>query len=236
MELTLGILIIGSLYWDNKPHRAGWRDGLTVTKESFVRAPIRYGRMSTKRRNTYTMVFSQDCAAPDRLGQALVLRCKSPIVCPEDLISRAQELWAAEQTDPCCPGPTSASWGCVAALPNPEHKIPPELFRAWEKTVSHKPSYGSLHHAPGEESVVSADGILQIGWPETPDARSLPLDVLLATATDPTLSRECYPTPKQIAHAWNNDDKGNVSYFLKNRECGIHTFQDDVIAACLTDS
>src|SRR5580692_12520499 len=56
LTLSIGVLIIGSLYWD--PRRQGWRDSrLDVDNVFNVHAPIRYGRRSTGRGHTYTMVL-----------------------------------------------------------------------------------------------------------------------------------------------------------------------------------
>ena len=56
--LSLGVLIIGSLYWDNA-NREQWRqERLDPNHKLCVHAPIRYGRQSANRGNSYTMVFS----------------------------------------------------------------------------------------------------------------------------------------------------------------------------------
>ena len=55
---TLGVLIIGSLFWDNSTRDEWRRDRLDLERRQYVRAPIRYGRQSTGRGCSYTMVFS----------------------------------------------------------------------------------------------------------------------------------------------------------------------------------
>ena len=48
--VKLGVLIVGSLYWDLKPPRPRWRaERLDCAHQEHVRVPIRYGRRSTKR-------------------------------------------------------------------------------------------------------------------------------------------------------------------------------------------
>jgi len=56
--LKAGILIIGSLLWD--PERDSWRKRrrLQVGLGKPVQVPIRYGRRSTTRGNTFTMIFT----------------------------------------------------------------------------------------------------------------------------------------------------------------------------------
>ena len=57
--LKLGILIVGSLIWDSSDVRGKWRaKRLNVTSRTLVSVPIRYGRRSRSRGDSYTMVFS----------------------------------------------------------------------------------------------------------------------------------------------------------------------------------
>jgi hypothetical protein len=105
MELTIGIYIVGSLYWEADKCRSDWRESrLDMDHQFRVTAPIRYGRLSTSRGNTYTMVFSQS-AGP---GQAIAIRCKRSIATADDLIAEAEHLWAAEMKSA---KPTGATCG-----------------------------------------------------------------------------------------------------------------------------
>src|SRR5690348_14469584 len=121
MGSRIGILIIGSLYWE--PSREAWRNERLSVEESYrVRAPIRYGRLSEKRGNTYTMVFSRTCPP----GEAIAVRCKAEIEKPADLIAEAEHLWAAERNDE--PNQRiSAGWGRVALLVRAGADIPGEI-------------------------------------------------------------------------------------------------------------
>src|SRR5271157_5102757 len=122
MPLTIGVLIIGSLYWELEK-RDGWRRWrLDMDHKWFVRAPIRYGRLS--KNHTYTMVFSSEFSE-ERLGQAIVVQCQRDVTSSLDLIREAEWLWSAEdkKVPPlCCLSPKrsiSATWGgCVALLRN----------------------------------------------------------------------------------------------------------------------
>ncbi len=59
MSLRGGVIIIGSLLWDNKISRQEWRKNDLYNRNRFkVNVPIRYGRCSDTRNNTYTMIFS----------------------------------------------------------------------------------------------------------------------------------------------------------------------------------
>src|SRR5271165_777112 len=114
MSLSIGILIIGSLYWDSD--RQTWRNSRLLMDQALtVRAPIRYGRRSGRRGDTYTMVFSRQC----KLGQAKVVPCRSTA---GDIVDEAEHLWTAERNAP--PNHRiSASWGRVALLSRSDRNI-----------------------------------------------------------------------------------------------------------------
>jgi hypothetical protein len=98
--------------------------------------------------------------------------------------------------------------------------------------VSQERRYGRLEHTAEEDPVVSEDGLLLINWPELADGSGiLPLDLLLAVATEPTLVDKPprYPNAKEIAAAWRHDSQGHVQYFWRNLESRIYTFQDQAI-------
>src|SRR3989338_5610487 len=115
---TVAILIIGSLIWDRREHRESWRrDRLKAGPGIPVVAPIRYGRISTERSRTYTMVFSNELL-PARTGWALAMPGRCSVSTPDQLVNEAQALWAAEQSSRLPPGPLSAAWGAVGLLTN----------------------------------------------------------------------------------------------------------------------
>src|SRR5271165_4553485 len=130
VPLNAGILIIGSLLWDER--RQAWRDSrLDMTSAQTVTAPIRYGRRSETRGNTYTMVFSRVCKA----GQGTVVRCVHPVSSVDDLISEAEHLWAAEH-NATVSRQISAGWGCVTLLCNPDRNIPKTFLTGWASRVA----------------------------------------------------------------------------------------------------
>lgn len=231
MPLNLGILIIGSLLWDSDRDRPAWRDGrLDMASAQTVTAPIRYGRLSSRRGNTYTMVFSRSCEA----GHAKVVRCKRSVSTAADLIAEAQALWKAEQPS-AAPGRIAADWGRVALLCNPGRTIPLELFEGWARRVADEPNYGSVRQAPEEGRLITKDGLLQIDWPRLVEGgEALQFDFMLAAANDPKLTGEppTYPSAATIADAWNRAGE-HVEYFWKDRDSGIQTFQDDEIRVLL---
>jgi hypothetical protein len=226
MTLSVGILIIGSLFWD--PAREPWRKSrLSMEQAMTVQAPIRYGRLS-EGRGHYTMVFSRLCDP----GHAKVVPCRATA---ESIIDEAEHLWAAERNAPLN-RQISTSWGRVALLPHPDRDIPKAILRAWATRVAQERTYADVPQASGEGSLLSRSGILQIGWPRSVDAdEPAPLDLLLATANHPTLVGQPpdYPDPSRIALLWRGSTSGRVGYFVSNRQNGILTFEDDAISSLL---
>ena len=237
--LSLGVLIIGSLRWDLARNREEWRAGrLNLDDERFVRTKIRYGRRSSLRGCSYTMVFSLSLDG-DQLGRAIFVPCKRRAKNIDDLSLEAECLWAAEKKPGAQTGRLSDGWGCVALLVNPNHPDSDELRdlrTGWTKRVSREPCYGQMNSAVDEDVVVDESGFLRIPWPKYEDGSDREVDALLATATNPTIVGGHYPSAQQIADAWNSrDGRNHVDYFCKNRAHGITTFEDDIIQARLRE-
>jgi hypothetical protein len=233
VSLNAGILIIGSLLWDLERGRPAWRDErLEIASAQTVTAPIRYGRLSDKRRGyTYTMVFSRLAET----GRAKVVRCRHSVSTADDLIAEAEALWKAEQSD-AAPGRIGDYWGCVALLCNPDRKVPEDLRKRWAERVGLEPDYGNVTQTEDEGRLIDENGLLLIDWPICLDTGQLVQhDLLLVTANDPRINAASpnYPTVERIASAWNAAAIRHAEYFWKNVENGIRTFQDDEIRALL---
>jgi hypothetical protein len=114
---------------------------------------------------------------------------------------------------------------------NPDRKIPEEVLKGWAKRVDREPDYGNVPQTEKEGCLVSKDGLLRIPWPRVVEGdAAVQLDLLLATANDPTLTGTppSYPSVETITDAWNR--AGNhVEYFWRNADSDIRTFQDDEI-------
>ena len=174
------------------------------------------------------MVFSRQCKS----GRAKVVPCRSTA---NDLVAEAECLWAAERNGPSNHR-ISASWGRVALLCHPGRDAPRLILNAWAARVRQEPGYADVPQADGEGPLISKDGILQIEWPILVESdQAVPLDILLATATCPSLlgTPPQYPDARRIAEAWRNDTQGNISYFRNNRAHGIQTFEDPAIEGLL---
>jgi hypothetical protein len=229
MSFSVGILIIGSLYWDTSGGRNEWRENrLQMSRDFVVKAPIRYGRRS--KTGTFTMVFG----SVPTLGQARVVPCKKSVVTVEDLIDEAEWLWAAERRE--VPGDEqnldhklSSDWGSVALLTNPKVNMSQSWKDCWTKSVLTKSD-----ETARAWRLVDDLGLLQLPWPKLARGdHSTPLDLLLATTNSPTLTNNLYPTAHEVADAWNQETGGSAEYFRKNRSSGIYTFEDDAISSCL---
>ena len=218
---SLGVLIIGSLYWDETAKRRIWRrNHLDVNERQYVRAPIRYGRRSQKRRDTYAMVFCEDLSEAD-FGSAIVAPTRS-----QDLVEEARSLWAAEGGK----SGISDTWGCVGLLRNRGSRLPAGQDERWRELVADERHYKQLAAAKNDSLAVDEIGLLSIPWPKLLDGSTLRFDALLATATRPTLDKGRYPSAGKIAARWITAE-GNryVHYFCENRKNGIRTFQDEKI-------
>lgn len=206
-----GILIVGSLLWDNA-QRGTWRQKrLCVEDKMLVKVPICYGRRSSSRGNTFTMTF-----APDSLpGQGVLISCRASIDNVTAFVADAEALWKAEQ--PSAPaGSIGASWGCVGVMFCAE-AAPWRL--AW---TDHFCAKASASVPPVEE-----DGVLCIPWPvRVADGTAADVDVILATATRAEVKR---PTAAEIADAWIDQCDGRERYFFENVRHGIRTHDDGLI-------
>lgn len=222
--------MIGSLYWDDLESRRAWRKSrLVLSKPEVVKAPIRYGRRSCSRGNTYTMVFSRGCGT----GSGLVLRYQHAVSSGEDLTKEAELLWTAERKAEGSNGCISADWGCVGLLIRPGVRLPQQVLEEWKNRVSREDAYTTSPPRDDQGALVDRCGLLQIGWPEPIDSSqpSMEADVLLAAATHATFHGDPpgYANPEMIAEAWGRDTEDRICYFRRNRESSIRTFQDEEI-------
>ena len=203
--MRAGILIIGSLLWDDQGREQWRKSRLDVDQKVFVQAPIRYGRLSQG--NTFTMTFAPD----DSMGQAVLVPCKVPIGDMASLVTEAEALWQAEDHN-ASPHQIGKSWGCVGALFRPGNQLE-DLRRDWAAHFSKavlKPF-----------SPVEMNGVLCVAWP---DGTPASVDVILATANEPAPAAHSLD---EIADAWV--DRGHEDYFFQNVRHGIRTPQDGLI-------
>jgi hypothetical protein len=212
--MNCAILVVGSLLWEEGP-RETWRQSrLELSKRQSVAVPIRYGRRSVTRANTFTVVLDPASGG----GRGMLVPCSRGVESTEDLVDEAEALWRAERNVTAGHG-ICAEWGCVGALFRPEG-LGLGLIAAWSdyfrSTASPIPP-------------VDDDGILQIPWP-TSVVGGIPADtnIILATATRAEPGR---PAASQIADAWIDQDQGKERYFFQNVRHWIRTSDDADIGA-----
>ncbi|HEX7415235.1 MAG TPA: hypothetical protein VF411_14415 [Bacteroidia bacterium] len=234
MKLKGGVIIIGSLIWedhledDKKDNiRKNWRIQNLLEKQKIqTKVPIRYGRKSSTRFDTYSMVFSKTCETT--LGQGLILPFNKDIITFEEIKRQAFALAYAEGIYKKKESLTS-KWGSVGLLINPQlintDSATCELVKMkWKDIYS---NYQATFLASNyrinddEESVITQNGFLNISWQKEMDA----FDILIATPV--------IPKPNQILTSEEIADKmiekKYCTYFKQNRENNIKTYQDDEI-------
>ena len=208
-----GVLIIGSLIWEESALRKKWRnENLDLDKQIKVKLPIRYGRISQTRNCTFTMVFSSDCKT--KLGQGIFLPFKKDYSI-EQIIKQGKLMIEAEHNRVVDFDRFNWGWGCLGIITNP--KIEFEIEKFW------KAKYGNGfnpddYKIKDEESIVLQSGKFNFDWPTELNEYAF----AIGTATKPNI--DTYPSPDKIAERMvvNEYDE----YFRKNLELGINTFQD----------
>lgn len=107
--------MVGSLLWEDGL-RQHWRDRrLQLEKRQVVSAPIRYGRRSVTRADTFTIVIDPSTSS----GDAILVLCIRSVETIGDLVEEAEALWRAERKVADGEG-ISAKWGCVGAFFSPD--------------------------------------------------------------------------------------------------------------------
>jgi hypothetical protein len=232
-ELKGGVLIIGSLFWQNqrdkkdKNLRKLWREEcLNMSLVSDVEVPIRYMRFSKDK--CYTMVFD-NTIKPENFGIAKAIKLKkSPFLNFNEIKSEVKKLSNIEGRfcDNFIKGQKDASvaWCVCSILFNPKTistEQKEHILNEWvAEFKKNEVGYNKFILSP-ELYSLKKTGELDIPWPkELGD-----LDFLIATSTMP-LKRDGIEeiTPLEIANYLTNRD-----YFYPNIENGIKTYQDDEI-------
>jgi len=223
--LKAGILIIGSLLWDDAGREDWRRRRLCLESRQQVQVHTRYGRLSQSRNHTYTMVFSKS-AAP---STAVVAPCRKSIRAAEDLFEEAGHLATAEGLA------DKAKWlsfGAVGILITRSSPSAADLLPSWSEYFRdhlNGKCEATRKGAPGESPSLGEDGLLNVVWPINKRLGAPnDCDVLLATANAPDLNADrTYPSPRQIAQRFL--DSQYITYFSQNVRHGIFTADDSAI-------
>ncbi|WP_199141794.1 hypothetical protein [Pedobacter sp. ASV12] len=245
IKLKGAVIIIGSLLWDTekKTERKKWQQHLLLTQKQRVRLPIRYGRFSSSRSQTYSMVFSNKLNLLNEMGMGYVVPFKEYIAQKADLLNQVTLLSKAEGFDKG-DGLMFKSWGtvCIAINPFTEPDKARKLVTMWRELVTEKramlsrtqryPNASDFGEADEEKSI-DEELKLKINLDELFRNELKEVDFLLATsnAIKHSDNSNRYPTPKEIAQAMFRAK--DYSYFLMNRFHSIKTQQDRVVSKIL---
>ena len=227
MNLTGGVIIIGSLLWDNLDRRKWRKNSLDSESKISVPLKIRYGRVSGSRYCTHTMIFSND--PNTKPGQGYVVGFRKRIRGPKTLekqaiaLACAEGIWTRERQRLTC------DWGAVGILVNENKPCAEKIRSLWKKLFQEQRS-GRYCHSQycfvDEEPIITDEGFLQLD----PKPEMSNFDLLMATPTVPSPDRAL--TPREVA---DRMIKQNYRvYFNGNIANNIATFQDDKIKAFLT--
>lgn len=223
-ELKGGLLVIGSLLWDEHETRVSLREQLlSMENGRLVPAPIRYGRKSDKRK-TYTMVLSPHCKIEEKMGKGMLIPFATLVRDSDDMNVIARKIIVAEHKEQVSFTRLNWGWGCLAFLPNPaktRNKNLSELISYWNEKIS-TGFQPSDYIVENEEPIITQQGKLLIEWKnEYGD-----LDFLVVTATKPNTP---IPTAEVLARSFAD----SAEYFRRNLSNEINTYQDSEIQKLL---
>lgn len=175
MEFKGGVIIVGSLLWEDTPERIKWRDVcLQVEQKISVSVPIRYGRKSSTRKNTYTMIFFNHPST--QLGQTFIMPLKEDIKNYSILeknafaMAKAEGIWKDTDKIPIL----NKSWGTVGLLINPQvdlkDQINADLIKnRWQQLYqTYKDAFTPINYSVNADDtlVINQNGFLQLPWTE----------------------------------------------------------------------
>ncbi|MFT7035954.1 MAG: hypothetical protein ACJA2S_004479 [Cyclobacteriaceae bacterium] len=195
MEFKLkgGVLIIGSLYWQDHRDDAGidtirkdWRtQELMMTSAIDVKLPIKYGRFS--RDKIYTMIFDNQLLETHfGVGKAVPFsnkifrdfnQIKEKVGTLSNVEGRHDSTFIKGQND------ISKAW-CVCGImfnPNIEKSVKSYLLDKWERELRVNNAGYEKFIGDTEKYSLSKQGELLIHWPKN----ATEFDFLIATSTQP---------------------------------------------------
>ena len=237
MDILLngGVLMIGSLRWDPDEQRKDWiNNNLQIDRQIIVQAPIRYGRISSGRNDTFTMVFSNECNQPDLLGKAVFVPFADNPLDLSNVVTQSIKLINAERKNAIInPRFFYWSWGTLTISINPNILVETSEKYSQAKLLldfwsgKYDEEFNPEQYKVGQEpTILNNLGILNFIWTDELND----FDFIIATATIPV---RVYPSSQDIADRMFAN--GYDEYFFKNRKFGISTFQDEEIARILLE-
>jgi hypothetical protein len=224
MKFKGGAIIIGSLLWDNEAKRIKWRKHYLESIENIIsiKAKIRYGRESSSRSNTHTMILSNH--PKTKFGNAYILPFKEILKNSRKLESQAFAMAAAEGLWKKHVPSLNKKWGTVGLLINPklEESRNLEIIKERWTKIYYEYNFNPYDYSIEKEpEIIDKNGFLKIEWTDEMNE----FDFLIATLT--------VPNPKSLLDeeiiADRINETGYDEYFLNNYKNGIRSFQDEEI-------
>lgn len=228
-NLKGGVIIIGSLLWQEYLHKPGdkirldWRKNyLDLENKIQAKVPIRYGRVSTKSGNgIITMVFSNKMKR--KLGFAYVVPLNRRVQGADEMLAICNGLCAAEGMK----DRFHTTWGVLGYMIN-KSRLEKDIVKSIKKIFNEKiiePLDTSAYKVGRERSCISKTLELTIPWIAAvsghDQSKMDEFDFLLGAATQPTSPQ---PNIQEIARLIKSDN--DRRYFLNNIKNGILTHED----------
>ena len=244
-----GVIIIGSLIWENEhnaipdkgskklgKYRREWREkNLDVSNIQIIPLPIRYGRCSSGRHHTYTMVLSREYLNNNQ-GAGLIVPFKKQFIQNKlqqvttqlKYLSIAEGIITQEEKNRF-----AALWGGIAIWINPKSKFKIQIENYWQNVIT-KPKYKYR-----EKSYAWADGTLLDDSFRLQLEINTDCDFLVCTYILPKYKKgdndsdanqnmkQGYPNPKMLNEAIQKSKYS--TYFCQNRVNNIVTVDDNEI-------
>lgn len=243
VKLKGAILAIGSLAWENEKNaideklgqkRQAWRESyLDMISSKKVNCPIRYGRKSGSRYNTFTMLFSNNTLIN---GTALLIPLSEEIeVSGSDfsgLYSQALNLSRVEGICKDNEDSLIAQWGTIGMkvsdkLMKENPSVYTSLVAYWKKYFS-----GSVQSERYRLGILENSSIDSNGFVEFDIEGSDDFDFILCTPVVPNMSE--YPSASDIAQQMIASNY--FTYFKENIAHGITTYMDEEVCSFLPES
>lgn len=222
------VLVIGSLLWEDETNslnesqgklRVAWRENLDLENRITVKVPIRYGRKSSSRKCTYTMIFSN---SQTNLGTAFIIPFKKETKSFDEIKYQALELSEAEciSTNKY-PNRLKASWGAVGiAFNRNKGNSLDEIKENWHKEFN---SFKNDEYKLDDElPSIQQNGELNFDFiiPEG-------IDYVFATPVKPNISE--YPSIGRVVESILESKPRYDTYVIENLNNGIRTESDEEI-------
>lgn len=224
------VLLIGSLLWENEKNslnkkqgklRASWRENLELENKIKIKVPIRYGRKSTSKKCTYTMIFSNSTSV---LGTAFLIPFKKETSNFEEFKSQALELSVAEGiSTKKYPNQLEASWGAVGVSFNKSQGNRfDKIKKLWHHEFTSFENKDYKIENENEQPSIQKNGELNFEF-EIPED----IDYVFATPVKPNISG--YPTIEKVIEAIIESQPKYDTYVKENIKNGIRVENDEII-------